>query len=179
MKYGEGEQLYVEDFAYLISSGHGRKVRSICPLCYERRSNKRDKSLSIDTTTLYYRCFHCDAHGFLKSKMSDCLSKYQKEMKPERKIYRRPVPKNNIDRKYADSFLEYFKGRGISERTLRTAKVTQDTAYFPSINKKAGCIAFNYFFRFWFTFVNDTLLSRISCVSNLFCFNKFSVIIVI
>lgn len=145
MKYGEGEQLYVEDFAYLISSGHGRKVRSICPLCYERRSNKRDKSLSIDTTTLYYRCFHCDAHGFLKSKMSDCLSKYQKEMKPERKIYRRPVPKDNIDKKYADSFLEYFKGRGISEKTLRSTKVTQDTAYFPSINKKAGCIAFNYF----------------------------------
>ena len=145
MKYGEGEQLYVEDFDYLLNGKHGGHVRTICPLCHERRSNKRDKSLSIDTKTHHYHCFYCEASGFLKSRMSDYLSKYQKEMKPERKIYRRPIPKNNLDKRYADSFIEYFKSRGISEKTLRSVKVTQEVQYFPELKNKFGCIAFNYF----------------------------------
>ena len=139
------EVLYVEDFQPLLAHGTGRNVRSICPFCHDRRTNKKDKCLSIDRETLAYYCHYCNAHGYLKSRMSEYLAKDQKYFKPkERKNYVKPKQKEEV-KQFSDSFLEYFKSRGISESTLKKAKVTQDTEYFPQIQKKSGCIAFNYY----------------------------------
>lgn len=137
--------LYVEDFQYLISNARGSHVRSICPICNERRSNKRDKCLSIDVTNLLYHCHYCNAKGKLRSKMSEVLSKEQRMFKPKKIEYVKPKPKDKEKEKvFGDSFLEYFKNRGISEKTLLEARVTQETEYFHDIGK-AGAIAFNFY----------------------------------
>lgn len=137
--------LYIEDFQYLISTASGSHVRSICPFCNERRSNKKDKCLSIDVTNLLYHCHYCNAKGKLRSKMSEILSKEQRMFKPKKIEYVKPKPKDKEKEKvFGDSFLEYFKNRGISEKTLLEARVTQETEYFHDIGK-AGAIAFNFY----------------------------------
>lgn len=137
--------LYIEDFQYLISTASGSHVRSICPFCNERRSNKKDKCLSIDVTNLLYHCHYCNAKGKLRSKMSEILSKEQRMFKPKKIEYVKPKPKDKEKEKvFGDSFLEYFKNRGISEKTLLKARVTQETEYFHDIGK-AGAIAFNFY----------------------------------
>ena len=138
------DELYVEDYYYLLK-GRGGHIKVTCPFCQERRSNKRDKSLSIDANNLLYKCHYCGASGKLKSKMNDIIVKDERYFKPKRKEYVRPTKKiDATSSKYAESFLEYFKGRGISEETLIKANVTQEIEYFPQLGKKSGCIAFNY-----------------------------------
>jgi twinkle protein len=143
------EKLYLEDFDSIISRNKGRQIKMICPLCNERRSNKRDRSLSINTTTLEYHCHYCEAKGVLKSKYAK-EDDYSREVyyQPKKKEYKRPERKIvKEDSKYSDSFLEYFKGRGISKNTLIAAGVTQDVEWFPQHNAKKGCIGFNYFLK--------------------------------
>lgn len=142
----ERQQLYIEDFQYILDSGRGSHVRSICPFCNEIRSNKKDKCLSIERSTLAYHCHYCGAKGYLKSKMGETISKYQKEFKPKMKEYIKPKKKpEDTKSDYSQPFIDWFKGRGISEETLKKAKVTQDVEFIPAVGKRAGCMAFNYY----------------------------------
>lgn len=142
----EKEQLYIEDFQYILDSGRGSHVRSICPFCNEIRSNKKDKCLSIERSTLAYHCHYCGAKGYLKSKMGETISKYQKEFKPKMKEYIKPKKKpEDTKSDYSQPFIDWFKGRGISEETLKKAKVTQDVEFIPAVGKRIGCMAFNYY----------------------------------
>lgn len=161
MSYGDDNVLYVEQFEHLLSRARGGHVRSICPLCIDRKSNKRDKCLSIDVKTLAYHCFYCESSGYLKSRMGEYLSNEQRSFRPKVKMsYIKPKKKDNADDKpYSESFLSYFKGRGISEATLRKMRVTQGTSYFPQIKGKAGCIEFNYY-------LNDELINIKSRTRN-------------
>lgn len=138
--------LYIEDFQYLLDSGRGSHVRSICPFCNEIRSNKKDKCLSIDRNSLAYHCHYCGAKGYLKSRMGETVSKYQKEFKPKMKEYIKPKKKpEDTKSDYSQPFIDWFKGRGISEETLKKAKVTQDVEFIPAVGKRIGCMAFNYY----------------------------------
>lgn len=161
MSYGDKNVLYIEQFEHILSRARGGHVRSICPLCIDRKTNKKDKCLSIDTKTLAYHCFYCESSGILKSKMGEYLSNEQRAFRPIAKMsYIRPKQKSEDEVKpYSDSFLEYFKNRGISEDTLKKAKVTQGTSYFPQIKGKAGCIEFNYY-------LNDELINIKSRTRN-------------
>lgn len=136
--------LYIEDFQHLLSSGK-KRVRSICPFCNDRRSNKKDKCLSIETASGAYYCHYCNESGYLKSRISETLSKDIKLFKPKKKMeYKKPQPKNKEKEIIFDeSFLEYFKGRGISKETLIKARVTQETEYVAG--RRIGCMAFNYY----------------------------------
>lgn len=135
--------LYIEDFQHLLAGGR-KMVRSICPFCNERRSNKKDKCLSINAETGAYYCHYCNSKGYLKSKMSEVLTKEQKWFKPKMKTYTKPKP-IDTEKAMSEGVTEWFRGRGISEETLLKAKVTQETAWFGTLNKKCGCIGFNYF----------------------------------
>lgn len=137
-------QLYIEDFQNVLSRARGTQVKVVCPLCHDRRTNKADRALSINTQTLEYHCHYCDAKGVLKSKEGSVLGD-SNMYRIERRQYIKPKPKKENASKFAESFLEYFKGRGISEATLIKAKVTQETEYFPQKQAKAGCIGFNYY----------------------------------
>ena len=143
MAYSGDKTLYIEDFQHYLS-GRSGQVKVRCPFCDEMRSDKRDKSLSIDATTYLYHCHYCQASGVLRSKMGEILSKDQRNFQPKKKTYSRPTKKINTDKKYSESFLSWFQGRCISEDTLRKAKVTQETEVMPNVGK-AGVVAFNYY----------------------------------
>lgn len=137
--------LYIEDFQYLLSSGK-KRVRSICPFCNERRSNKKDKCLSIDTESGAYYCHYCNAKGYFKSKLDETLSKDRKLYKPKKMNFVKPKAKDKEkEQVFADSFLQYFQERGISKETLIKARVTQETEFMPQVGRKIGCMAFNYY----------------------------------
>jgi twinkle protein len=77
--------------------------------------------------------------------MSEVLSKEQRMFKPKKIEYIKPKPKNKEKEKvFGDSFLDYLKKRGISEKTLIEARVTQETEFMPNIGR-AGVIAFNFY----------------------------------
>lgn len=137
--------LYIEDFQYLLSSGK-KRVRSVCPFCNERRSNKKDKCLSIDTESGAYYCHYCNAKGYFKSKLDETLSKDRKLYKPKKMNFVKPKAKNKeMEQVFADPFLQYFQERGISKETLIKARVTQETEFMPQVGRKIGCMAFNYY----------------------------------
>jgi len=138
------EILYLEDFAHLLNGRSGH-IKTFCPFCHEQRSNKRDKSLSIDTQSLAYKCHYCDASGYLKSRLSETLASIKKDFRPMKKDYKLPQKQPNIQSKFEPSFLEFFTKRGINEGTLLDAKVTKETEFMPQDNAKRGVIAFNYF----------------------------------
>lgn len=139
-------QLYIEDFDSVISRSPNRQIKVVCPLCRDRRTNKADRALSINTSTLEYHCHYCDAKGVLKSRNeSQNYNNDDRYYNPKKRYYKRPENKNVSTIEYSESFLEYFKGRGISEKTLKKVGITQEVEYFPQLQKKSGCIAFNYF----------------------------------
>lgn len=138
------EILYLEDFAHLLNGRSGH-IKTFCPFCHEQRSNKRDKSLSIDTQSLAYKCHYCDASGYLKSRLSETLASIKKDFRPMKKDYKLPQKQPNIQSKFEPSFLEFFTNRGINEGTLLDAKVTKETEFMPQDNAKRGVVAFNYF----------------------------------
>lgn len=138
-------QLFYEDFQSIIERNRGRQLKVVCPLCHDRRSNKADRALSINTTTLEYNCHYCGAKGVLKSRNAENTNWNERYERIPKREYVKPKPKEQHSSEFRSSFLEYFKGRGISERTLHEAKVTQDTEYFPQKNGNAGCIGFNYY----------------------------------
>lgn len=138
-------QLYIEDFQSVLNRSRGGQVKVVCPLCRDRRHNKADRALSINTQTLEYNCHYCGAKGVLKSRYAETSGEDNKFFKPVKKHYIKPKPKEEKQSEFAESFLEYFKGRGISEETLIKAKITQDVEYFPQIQRRSGCIGFNYY----------------------------------
>lgn len=140
-------QLYYEDFQSVLSRARGGQVKVLCPLCHERRTNKTDRSLSINTQTLEYKCHYCEAKGVLKSRNDESPNNREQYFKAEKKPYNKPKPKEPKNSQYAASFLDYFLGRGISESALHEAKITQETEFFPQKNSRAGCIGFNYYLK--------------------------------
>lgn len=138
-------QLYIEDFQNVLSRARGTQIKVICPLCHDKRTNKADRALSINTQTLEYHCHYCDAKGVLKSRYDDVITHDNNYFKAFKKEYIKPKPKKENINKYSESFIDYFKNRGISEKTLIETKITQETEYFPQKQGRAGCIAFNYY----------------------------------
>lgn len=141
---GLEEILYIEDFRYLLDNPRGKQVRARCPFCDERRSDKKNKSLSINVSNFAYRCHYCGAKGYLRSRLNDILYKGQKQFKPKKMEYIKPQPRNKEQEgKFSDNFLQYFKDRGITEKTLIDAKVTQDVLEYNGVKK--GYIGFNFY----------------------------------
>lgn len=143
----DANQLYIEDFHYILSGRTSGQVKVKCPLCIEKRSNKRDRSLSINIGDMVYHCHHCEAKGVLKSRNGDIeTSNKEAYYKLKKKEYKRPE-KKEIESRYDKAFLGFFEGRGIRETTLIEARVTQESEWFSQHNAKKGCIAFNYFLK--------------------------------
>ena len=137
--------LYIEDYRQALRGKTYGNVKTFCPFCHESRSNKRDKSLSINCETYGYNCHYCGATGYLKSRNEETMRRIERETRHMSRTYRKPTAKPNITPKLDPAMVEYFKGRGISEKTLLEAKVTKEVFYFPQDQQKRGCIAFNYY----------------------------------
>lgn len=109
-------------------SGNKIEQKTICPKCGPTRKNKRDKSLSVNTSSGLYNCHNC---GWSGSVLYNDKIEYNT---PEK-----------INLNLNDKVISWFKTRGISKETLAYWKIGESLEYMPQVNKKQRCINFNYY----------------------------------
>jgi len=111
-------------------------TQGICPLCSSDRQPKNTKAqcASYDWERGLGTCHNCDT--------SFQLHTYQRKGASE-KVYVRPqtIASNKIHTKVED----WFKSRGISQKTLRDLHVSEGTEFMPQTGKTENTIQFNYF----------------------------------
>ncbi|MBQ4010801.1 MAG: AAA family ATPase [Bacteroidales bacterium] len=133
--------LYIEDYQHLFT---GKKnISTICPFCNDSRGTRDAKSFSINTENGAYQCFHCGAKGYLKSRYDEGQ---RNVVVGQNKGYvvPKPIGQERVG-VYSKGLLDYFASRGISETTLKIAKITQEKMYSGKRQKEVACIGFNFF----------------------------------
>jgi twinkle protein len=114
------------------------KAQGICPLCSSERKpeNRKQKCASYDWERGLGTCHHCDSTFQLHS--------YQRKGSAL-KEYVRPDALNVVDPKQLGSKVyEWFKSRGISQKTLDDLNVTEGEEFMPQTGKPENTIQFNY-----------------------------------
>ncbi len=108
-----------------------------CPECSGDRKKKSAKSFSWDAQKGIGNCLHCNARFGKK------LFEIYRPAEQQKPVYARPEWRNITD--LEDDVLKFFTDRGISQRTVNQAKISQGRTFFPQLEKEAKCIEFNYF----------------------------------
>ena len=114
------------------------KAQGICPLCSSERKpeNRKQKCASYDWERGLGTCHHCDSTFQLHS--------YQRKGSAL-KDYARPDALDVADPKQLGSKVyEWFKSRGISQKTLDELNVTEGKEFMPQTGKSENTIQFNY-----------------------------------
>ena len=120
---------------------HNLKVgatQGTCPLCSHNRKpkNQKAKCASYDWERGLGTCHHCNS--------SFQLHTYQRKGSSA-KTYVRPDALDVADPKQLGSkVFEWFKTRGISNKTLNDLNVTEGKEFMPQTGKTENTIKFNY-----------------------------------
>ena len=112
-------------------------AQGTCPLCSHTRKPKNQKlqCASYDWERGLGTCHNCDTTFQLHT--------YQRKGASEKVYVRPPVSASAI---YNESkVIEWFKTRGISEKTLTDLEVTEGKEFMPQTGKQENTIQFNYF----------------------------------
>ena len=143
----------MRDFSdYGIQIPYGRtsgKVKVFCPNCRDRRTNKRDKSLSVDLDKGVWNCHYCNWAGHLefteyeRRQWMERQSWYKPPVNREKPVYKKPKPR--VPSPMSEKALAWFRGRGISEATLLALKVTEGMEFMPQKSGQANTVQFNYY----------------------------------
>lgn len=125
---------------YGIEIPYGRKsgnVKCHCPKCKDKRTDKRDKSLSVNLDKGMWHCHYCEWSGGLKKDKSPYMPYIPKTS------YRRPKqkPLTQLSRKLVKWFSEV---RHISEATLLKARIGEGMEFMPQVGKEQNTVQFNY-----------------------------------
>ncbi len=116
------------------------KVKVHCPKCHDTRSNKQDRSLSVDIDAGLYKCHYCSWSGSAADKED---SEWRRPLKMQTKEYKRPAKIGSAN--LSEKAVKYFAGRGISLQTLQLMNVTEGKEFMPQKNAEVNTIQFNYF----------------------------------
>lgn len=126
--------------------GDSGNKKVFCPQCHNQRHDKRDKSLSINLKTGEFNCHYCGYSGCAAEKEPWEQDKPWYNYAPIRKekpAYKKPTPRHQGA--ISEKALAWFKGRGISEKTLTAMKVTEGLEWMPQKNGQANTVQFNYY----------------------------------
>ena len=117
---------------YGLDSG---KKQGLCPLCSEHRKpkNKKLKCASYDWERGLGTCHNCNSTFQLHT--------YQRKGSSNKNYIKPPITKYLP---VMDKVQEWFKGRGITQRTLDDLNVGQGPEYMPQTGKQENTIQFNY-----------------------------------
>lgn len=132
---------------YGIQIPYGRtsgKVKTFCPNCRDRRTDKRDKSLSVDLDKGVWLCHYCNWAGHLEHTEDEKQRWYDPaRARREKPVYKKPTPRKASP--MSEKALAWFRGRSISEATLIALKVTEGMEFMPQKNGQANTVQFNYY----------------------------------
>lgn len=136
---------------YGIQIPYGRtsgKVKTFCPVCRERRTDKRDKSLSVDLDKMVWNCHYCGWSGHLEHTEDEKIAWMRQQswynpVRKEKPVYKKPTPRPN--NAMSVRAIAWFASRGISEATLHIMKITEGLEWMPQNNAQSNTIQFNYY----------------------------------
>lgn len=111
------------------------KIKLICPHCHDQRHNKRDKSLSVDLDKGVWHCHYCSWSGTIH------VGERSKDI--PHKEYRRPTPRPITE--LSRRLVQWFNGRGISERVLKLMRINEGEHFMPQTGTKMNTVQFNYY----------------------------------
>ena len=114
------------------------KTQGICPLCSHTRKpeNKKKKCASYDWERGLGTCHNCDSTFQLHT--------YERKGASDRE-YVRPTFSTKSHKAPSSKVVEWFKSRGISQKTLEDLNVSEGPEYMPQTGKEENTIKFNYF----------------------------------
>lgn len=122
---------------YIIDVKRSGENSMPCPECSKDRKKQNAKPFSWDAAKGVGHCLHCGAKFGRKLE-----GPYVKSTLTEQS-YVRPEWRNITE--LEDDVLKFFTDRGISQRTVNKAKISQGRTFFPQLEKEAKTIEFNYF----------------------------------
>lgn len=122
------------------------KIKTICPQCHDQRSNKRDKSLSVDLDKGVWHCHYCQWSGTTEVRVKDDWQQ-RSTIRKQKKVYKLPAAQAAEEQRHqvGAKALAWFASRGISEQTLRALNVTEGMEWMPQTNKPENTVQFNYY----------------------------------
>lgn len=108
------------------------QCKVVCPRCSETRKKKSEPCLSVDIDSGRYNCHNpgCDFSGGVK--------KFR-----EKKTYTKPEWTNATS--LSEKLVQYFKGRGISQRILIEEKISEGQHYMVQHEATVNTVQFPYF----------------------------------
>ena len=122
------------------------KIKTICPQCHDQRSNKRDKSLSVDLDKGVWHCHYCNWSGTNEVRVKEDWQQ-KSTIRKQKKVYKLPTAQATEEQRHqvGAKALAWFASRGISEQTLRALNVTEGMEWMPQTNKPENTVQFNYY----------------------------------
>lgn len=113
---------------------HSGSEKVKCPKCGDGRKNKADRPLSVNITTGDFNCHHCGWKGNVRSH----------DRHKDKTTYEKPPMDviKNIELKA--TVVEWFKNRGISQRTLDKFMIFVKKEWMPQTQQEENCIGFPY-----------------------------------
>lgn len=139
------------DFGIEIPYGRtSGNIKTYCPQCRDQRSNKRDKSLSVDLNKGVWNCHYCGWASGLGADEDEKKQWMQRQpwfnphpLKREKPVYKKPQRTGNAT--MSSKAIAWFAGRKISQKTLEQMWVTEGLEWMPQKNGQANTIQFNYY----------------------------------
>ena len=132
-----------------IEIPYGRRsgtIKAICPKCHDQRSNKRDKSLSVNLDKGVWHCHYCQWSGTTEVRVKDDWQQ-RSTIRKQKKAYKLPTAQATEEQRHqvGAKALAWFTSRGISEQTLRALNVTEGMEWMPQTGKPENTVQFNYY----------------------------------
>lgn len=121
---------YQEHGINLPTAASGQ-VRTHCPICTPQRRKKNLKDLSVNIDRETWHCHHCGWSGGLGGRAKEI------------KAY--SFPKHTPNSDLSKQVIEWFAGRGISEKTLAENNIGYGTAWMPQANGEVETIQFPFY----------------------------------
>ena len=130
-----GNIIFVEKFSDVGIDNNGRdKSKHFCPNCHDNRTDKRDKSLTVNYSKGVAFCHYCETTYAIKK---------EDNFKYSMKEYKKPIWNNKTE--LSDKLAKYFEGRMIPQSILKQLKITEGLEYMPQFGKDVNTVQFNYF----------------------------------
>ena len=118
------------------------KKKQFCPECHANRTDKRDKSLSVDWEKCIAHCHYC-GKSFFFGKTEKMAYTPQPKNRQEAKTYRKPGRLTN-EEPLDENMCRWFSDRGIPAEVAEAEGIIKVCRKMPQTGKIEKCIVFPY-----------------------------------
>lgn len=115
---------------------HGKNsgtVKTTCPNCSHTRKKKTDPCLSVNIDKGAAKCWNCEEISW-----RDPIERQHRE-------YTTPPPQWENHTNLSKQMVDWFRERGITQKTLIANRITEERHYQPQAQKEMNNVVFNYF----------------------------------